>query len=87
VRYTYNSLEIYVDVELLFLPPYSPNLNVIERLWKFVKKNALNSKYYRNFNLFKEEINDCLKNLGTKFKKEILSLMTLKFHVIRNGTL
>ena len=30
-----------VGIELLFLPPYSPNLNLIERLWKFVKKEVL----------------------------------------------
>ena len=36
------------NVELLFLPTYSPNLNLIERLWKFVKKDALNNKYYED---------------------------------------
>ena len=36
-----------LGIELLFLPPYSPNFNVIERLWKFVKKKCLYSKYYR----------------------------------------
>lgn len=34
-----------LDIELLFLPPYSPNLNLIERLWKLTKKECLNSKY------------------------------------------
>ena len=33
-----------VGIELLFLPPYSPNLNLIERLWKFVKKEVLYGK-------------------------------------------
>ena len=72
------------DVELRFLPSYSPNLNLIERLWKFVKKNALNNKYYGDFILFKEGIEDCLENLGTKFKKEVESLMSLKFQIIHN---
>ena len=75
------------DIELLFLPPYSPNLNLIERLWKFVKKNALNSIYYENFDLFKEGIDDCLKNLGTKFKTQVQSLMSLKFQIFHNETL
>jgi transposase len=70
------------DVELLFLPSYSPNLNLIERLWKFVKKNALNNNYYGNFKLFKKSIENCLENLGTKFKKEVESLMSLKFQII-----
>jgi len=37
------------DIELLYLPPYSPNLNLIERMWKFVKKKCLYSKYYSDF--------------------------------------
>ena len=34
-----------LNIELLYIPPYSPNLNLIERLWKFVKKQCLYSKY------------------------------------------
>jgi transposase len=49
-----------LGIELLFLPPYSPNLNLIERLWKFVKKHCLYSKYYEKFEPFKQVISDCL---------------------------
>jgi len=35
-----------LKIELCFLPSYSPNLNLIERMWKFVKKKCLYSKYY-----------------------------------------
>jgi len=35
-----------LGIELLYLPPYSPNLNLIERLWRFVKKQVLYSKHY-----------------------------------------
>ena len=41
-------------IELLYLPAYSPNLNLIERLWKFVKKKCLYSTYYPDFDSFKE---------------------------------
>jgi transposase len=41
-----------LKIELLFLPTYSPNLNLIERLWKFVKKQCLYAKYYPNFHSF-----------------------------------
>ena len=34
-----------LQIELLYLPPYSPNLNLIERLWKLVKKKCLYSIY------------------------------------------
>ena len=34
-------------VKPIFLPPYSPNLNLIERLWKFMRKKIINTKFYR----------------------------------------
>ena len=49
-----------LGIELLFLPTYSPNLNLIERLWKFVRKECLYAKYYENFALFKQAIQHCL---------------------------
>jgi transposase len=42
-----------LNIELCFLPSYSPNLNLIERVWKFVKKKCLYSKYYEKFPAFK----------------------------------
>lgn len=68
-----------LGIELLFLPPYSPNLNLIERLWKFVKKEVLYSQYYDNFEKFKEAITNCLEETETKHKKALDSLLTLKF--------
>jgi len=47
-----------LGIELLYLPPYSPNLNLIERLWRFVKKQVLYSTHYDNFNAFKNSINE-----------------------------
>ena len=41
-----------LNIELLFLPSYSPNLNIIERLWKWVKKDCLYCKYYEKFDAF-----------------------------------
>ena len=43
-----------LGIELLFLPPYSPNLNLIERFWKFVKKQCLYSKYYADHHAFEQ---------------------------------
>jgi transposase len=68
-----------LNIELLYLPPYSPNLNLIERLWKFVKKECLYSKYYSEFKDFKKVINDCLDQTDTTYKKELDSLLTLRF--------
>ena len=44
----------YSRIELIFLPPYSPNLNLIERLWKYFRKRILYNKYYGTFSEFKE---------------------------------
>ena len=46
------ALAATLNIELLYLPSYSPNLNLIERLWKFVKKKCLYAKYYSDFPLF-----------------------------------
>ena len=66
-------------IELLYLPPYSPNLNIIERLWKFVKKKCLYSKYYPDFKLFKQAISACLEQTSTTYKEELNSLLKLNF--------
>ncbi len=69
-----------LHIELLYLPSYSPNLNLIERLWKFVKKKCLYSKYYENFSKFKQAIIDCISQESLNSKKaELESLLTLKF--------
>lgn len=72
-----------LNIELLFLPAYSPNLNLIERLWKFVKKEVLYSKYYSDFGGFKGSISNCLNQTHTTYKKELDSLLTLKFQVFK----
>ena len=61
------------------LPPYSPNLNLIERLWKFVKKECLYSKYYSNFGDLKNAIINCLSQTESTHKKKLDSLLTLRF--------
>ena len=68
-----------LGIELLFLPSYSPNLNLIERYWKFLKKEVLYSKYYPNFQLFKEAIQTCIAESNTKHQDKLNTLLTLKF--------
>ena len=69
------------DIELLFLPTYSPNLNLIERLWRFVKKECLYSKYYETANEFETAITNCLGEINTVKKHKLKTLMTLKFQL------
>lgn len=70
-----------LGIALQYLPAYSPNLNLIERLWRFVKKQVLYSTHYDTFALFKESIDACLRDLGTRFKDKMETLMTLKFQL------
>lgn len=70
-----------LGIELLFLPPYSPNLNLIERLWKFIKRKCLYSKYYENFQDFKAAISNCLNKTDTDYKSELDTLLTLNFQL------
>ena len=76
-----------LGIELLFLPPYSPNLNLIERLWRFVKNKCLYSTYYEKFPDFKQAISDCIAESDGKYKQELASLLTLKFQTFKNETL
>lgn len=68
-----------LKIELLFLPSYSPNLNLIERLWKFVKKECLAAKYKPTYEDFTAAVDDCLNNLHTKHKSKMDTLLTLNF--------
>src|SRR5450432_68739 len=54
-----------VEITLLFLPSYSPNLNLIERLWKFIKRRALYGKYHPTFADFRGAIVETLDGLST----------------------
>lgn len=79
------NLAVTLNIELLYLPSYSPNLNLIERLWKFVKKKCLYSKYYDDFESFKGAITDCLAQTDTTYKEELDSLLTLKFQSFKKA--
>ena len=75
-----------LGIELMFLPSYSPNLNLIERLWKWIKKDCLNCKYYDEFGKFKDAINSSLRNIECKqVKNEINALLSLKFQSFENS--
>jgi transposase len=64
----------------IFLPPYSPNLNLIERLWKLMRKKIINTKFYRTKEEFRQAVLLFFKNIK-QYKDELSSLMTLNFHV------
>jgi transposase len=73
-----------LGIELLYLPSYSPNLNLIERLWRCLRKRSLDSIYYEDFARFTAAIDQCLDNLSTIHKREMETLMTHKFQTFGN---
>lgn len=73
------ALAAQLGITLLFLPSYSPNLNLIERLWKFTKRRALYSRYHPTFRDFQAAIQEVLDGLSTKYSQQLASLMTLNF--------
>lgn len=67
-------LALELGIELLYIPPYSPNLNLIERFWKFVK-GELRSKYYDNFSLFQNAINGLIQSATEKNRSRVAKLI------------
>jgi len=75
-----------LDIELLFLPAYSPNLNLIERLWKLVKKRTLTNRYYDCFAKFRHAIDTCLEDLNGPGNSQLASLLTLHFQFFKTSS-
>ena len=73
-----------LHIELLFLPSYSPNLNLIERLWRFTKKTALNSRHHGSFQEFRQTIDRCLDELPTTHRDTINTLMAPRFQTFED---
>ena len=68
-------------VRLVFLPPYAPNLNLIERLWWFFKKKTLWNVHYPTLTDFKAAIRGFFATLGDR-KAELETLLTDRFHLL-----
>lgn len=75
------ALALSLGIELLYLPSYSPNLNLIERLWKFVKKECLGCRVLPTYEAFTAAIDDCLADLNTRHKHQMASLLSLDFQL------
>ncbi|MCB0835957.1 MAG: IS630 family transposase [Bacteroidetes bacterium] len=68
-------------IQPVFLPPYSPNLNLIERLWKFLRKKVINTQFFRTKQLFRQAILDFFDHID-QYKSELETLLSLKFQLI-----
>ncbi len=76
-----------LGIELMYLPSYSPNLNLIERVWKFVKSECLRTKHYASYEEFHSAIQQCLDDLPTKHKDAMDTLLTHNFQTFENVSL
>lgn len=68
-----------LEIDLLFLPAYSPNLNLIERLWKVVKKQVLYAKYFETPQLFHHAIISFCSQINTSHNHQLKTSLNFKF--------
>ena len=80
------SLAKRLKIDLEYLPPYSPNLNLIERYWKFLKSECLNTKFYECFEGFKSAISGVIQKtkLSQSLRDKLKSLITINFQTFKN---
>ena len=67
-------------VVFVYLPPYSPNLNLIERLWKFCKKTVLIT-FYPTYVQFTRAIEAFFQEMP-RYRSELATLMTQNFEIL-----
>ena len=65
----------------VFLPPYSPNLNLMERFWKYLRQKIINTPFYRTKGQFRTAVLDFFDRLP-EFGQDLASLLTRKFHIL-----
>ncbi len=72
-------------IKQIFLPAYSPNLNLIERLWKFMRKKVIDTHFYRTFEEFRQKILAFFEHIE-QYKQEVETLISCNFHVPKTQT-
>ena len=74
-----------LNIFIKFLPPYAPNLSLIERVWKFMKAEILLNTYYDTYEKFYDAIIEFCKNLSEEYYYDISKLLSQKFEIIKAG--
>ena len=70
-----------LGIKIIYLPPYSPNLNPIERLWKFMKKKVTANRYFEEFDDFKKSLVNFFRGIR-KYRSELETLITDNFPIL-----
>jgi transposase len=76
-----------LGITLLFLPSYSPNRNLIERLWKFTKRRALYGRYHPTLGEFQAAIQETLDGISTIPAEPLATRMTPNFQQFEDVSL
>jgi transposase len=71
-----------LGIDLIYLPPYSPNLNLIERLWRYFKKKVMKNKYYPDYTSFENAIDTFFQTFNVR-EADMKSLLNFKFGIIK----
>lgn len=74
-----------LDIRLIFMPPYSPNLNIIERLWKYTRRHVLAGRYFDTPAKFHEALRHFFEVDFCNHRDNLKSLMTLNFQSFENA--
>lgn len=69
------------QIIIKYQPPYSPNLNLIERLWKFMRRKFFKDKYRSTFAKFKKQLDEFFADLS-KYRDELVTLLTENFKLV-----
>lgn len=72
----------FLNIDLVYLPPYSPNLNLIERLWRYFKKKVMKNQYYDNYASFENAVEAFFKTFDNKID-DMKTLLNFKFGIIK----
>ena len=75
-------LEDHPKLKLEFLPPYAPNLNLIERFWRFAKEHLVKNTYYKKYKTFRAKVFQFLNHID-EHVNELETLMVEKFEIVK----
>jgi len=74
-----------LGIDLAFLPSYSPNLNLIERFWKHLKKTSLSNRVFSDFGGFRDAIDAGMSEAFTIRASEMKTLLNPKFQILEKS--
>ncbi len=74
-------LEEHPKLQVEFLPTYAPNLNLIERFWRFAKEKLVRNTYYEKYKTFRATVFQFLNNVH-KYRHELKTLMVENFEIV-----